>query len=63
MAEFEKVICPKCSRTISHYIKGSGTDSVYRNVCPRCGETVIIYSAGKTALAEPSILLKIEIKF
>ena len=58
MIEFEKVICPdpKCNRTISHYIKGSGTDSIFRNTCPKCGKVVWIYSAGRTALSGKTIL-------
>lgn len=62
MTEFKKVICPFCNRTLSHYIEGSGTDSVYRNICPKCGKTVIIYSAGQTALVE-SISIEIKINF
>jgi ribosomal protein S27E len=64
--EFEKVKCPACGRTITHYIKGSGTNSVYRSGCPKCGKTVIIFSAGKTVLAnektyfETTIEIKIE---
>ncbi|MFX1570624.1 MAG: hypothetical protein ACFFCV_19980 [Promethearchaeota archaeon] len=56
--QFKKVSCPKCGRTISHYL--SGTDSIYRNICPKCKETVVIYSAGKTVIiTEISIELKI----
>lgn len=62
--EFEKVKCPACGRTITHYIKGSGTDSVYRSACPKCGKPVIIFSAGKTVLAEEIMQIQttIEIK-
>jgi len=67
MIEFEKVICPypSCGRTMSHYIKGTGTDSIYRNTCPKCGKTVWIYSAGKTAMVDKVIFTetKIEIEF
>jgi len=61
MIEFEKVACPNCGRTISHYIKGSGMDSIYRNICIECRKVVWIYSAGKTALSEKMILTEIEI--
>lgn len=57
---FEKVSCPKCGRTISHYIKGY--DSIYRNTCHKCKAIVIIYSAGKTVeMIETET--KINIKF
>jgi len=64
MMEFEKVICPdkKCNRTITHYIKGTGTDSVYRSNCPKCGKTVLIYSAGKTVLAESMLVESLSIE-
>jgi phage FluMu protein Com len=61
--EFDKVQCPFCKRTITHYIKGSGTDSIYRNPCPRCGKLVLIYSAGKTMLCNTEFKIEIEIKF
>jgi ribosomal protein S27E len=61
--EFDKVKCPYCGRTISHYIKGSGTDSIYRNTCPKCGKVIIVYSAGKTILCSTEFKIEIEIKF
>jgi endogenous inhibitor of DNA gyrase (YacG/DUF329 family) len=61
--EFDKVQCPHCQRTITHYIKGSGADSMYRSPCPRCGRLVLIYSAGKTMLCTAEIKIEIEIKF
>lgn len=64
MMEFKKVICPdpKCNRTITHYIKGTGTDSVYRSNCPKCGKIVLIYSAGKTVLAESPMIERLSIE-
>lgn len=64
--EFDVVKCPICGRTIAHYIKGSGTDSVYRVTCPRCSDKkpIIIYSAGKTAIVEMiETTIEINIKY
>jgi ribosomal protein S27E len=61
--EFEKVVCPNCKRTISHYAKDSGTDSVYRSTCQRCGKTILVYSAGKTALCTTEIKIELKIEF
>ena len=64
--EFDIVKCPRCGRTLAHYIKGSGTDSVYRVTCPRCEdkEPIIIFSAGKTAVVKAiETIIEINIKF
>lgn len=61
MEEFKKVSCPKCGRTVSHYL--GGNDSIYRSICPKCKTAFVIYSAGKTALYTTEIKIEFEIKF
>jgi phage FluMu protein Com len=44
-----KVFCPKCNKTLIHYVNGHG---IYDLKCNnnKCGTIVRIYSAGKTVI-------------
>lgn len=48
--EHKPVKCPKCKKTLTHYIEGHAT---YEQKCDRCKSVIKIFSAGQTAVCVP----------